>query len=86
MGLLQTVKGLFGRSSTEAPRHTNSELAAKLDKMRGNNVTVVDSGGNIPPNRDGMKNLNNAARDARSVNRSNEDEALKDLTTYRQPE
>ena len=59
------------------------ELSRKLAAMRGDNITVVDSAGNIPPNRDGVKNLANAARDGRYIDRSNEDDVISDLTTYR---
>ncbi len=50
---------------------------------RGDNITVVESVGAIAPNRDGIENLTKAARDARFVDRSNEDEAISDLRSYR---
>ncbi len=59
------------------------DLAVWLRYKRGENITVVDSAGNIPPNRDAIKHLANAARDARWIDRTWEDRLIADLTTYR---
>jgi hypothetical protein len=54
-----------------------------LDAKRGDNINVVDSPGNFPPNRDAIKNLSAAARDARYVDRTSEDNLITDLKDYR---
>ncbi|MFT5202134.1 MAG: hypothetical protein ACI9C1_001516 [Candidatus Aldehydirespiratoraceae bacterium] len=59
------------------------DLAGELDAKRGNNINVVDSPGNFPPNRDAIKNLSAAARDARYVDRTSEDNLITDLKDYR---
>ncbi|MCP5025928.1 MAG: hypothetical protein GY929_06545 [Actinomycetia bacterium] len=83
MGLFGSFRGRFGGSKVEAPPTDLSSLADKLKEKRGDNITVVDSAGSIPPNRDAIENLTNAARDARIVDRSNEDDSISDLGTYR---
>ncbi len=59
------------------------ELTVWLRYKRGENITVVDSAGNIPPNRDAIKHMANAARDGRWIDRTMEDRLISDLTTYR---
>lgn len=81
--LVGRIGDLFGRAGDSAPERDLSGLAEKLNKRRGENVTVVDSGDNLPPNREGIENLAAAARDARYVDRSNEDKAISNLRSYR---
>lgn len=59
------------------------ELADQLRDGRGDNVRVSGSPGTAPPNRDGVKNLANAARDGRFIDRTNEDRVISDLREYR---
>lgn len=89
MGLVEKIKRVFGGKSTAVvgrkgpSRGEMSELAEKLDEMRGDNVSVTEGAGNFAPNRDGIENLSNAARDGRIINRTNEDETISDLSSYR---
>ena len=71
--LVRRVSSLAGTSGRATPQRDLSGLAEKLSERRGENVTLVDSGDNLPPNREGIENLAAAARDARYVDRSNED-------------
>jgi hypothetical protein len=83
MGIFKSIQRLFGKTTEVPVRSDLSELSEKLGEMRGDNITVVDSGSNLPPNRDAIENLTAAARDARYIDRSNEDEAISNLRTYR---
>lgn len=83
MGILTSLRNLLGKKRDVPVRSDLSGLSEKLGDMRGNNVTVVDSGSNLPPNRDGIENLTAAARDARYIDRTNEDKAISNLRSYR---
>ncbi|MCP3854368.1 MAG: hypothetical protein GY713_03510 [Actinomycetia bacterium] len=77
--------GRFYRARGDAaePLPDLHELTVWLAYKRGENITVVDSAGNIPPNRDAIKHMANAARDGRFIDRTMEDRLISDLTTYR---
>ncbi|MCP5029785.1 MAG: hypothetical protein GY929_26235 [Actinomycetia bacterium] len=71
------------RPPAPAERADLDDLAVWLRYKRGENITVVDSAGNTPPNRDAIKHMANAARDGRWIDRTMEDRLITDLTTYR---
>lgn len=83
------LMGPFGRLLTRrraavpVQRAELDDLTVWLRYKRGDNITVVDSGGNIPPNRDAIKHMANAARDGRWIDRTMEDRLITDLTSYR---
>ena len=90
MSLISQLKSFFtslrpGRAAPEKQVDESGldELADRLQEMRGENTTIVDSPGNFGPSRNAIENLTNAARDGRIINRSNEDDAVSDLETYR---
>jgi len=79
-----SIRSRFFRKKSDVRRLGDTgDLASELRAKRGDNISVVDSPGNLPPNRDGLKNLASAARDARYVDRTNEDKLLTDLKDYR---
>lgn len=87
MSILDKLRQLFsGESKSSDPSDNASQLdglAEKMSAMRGENVSISEGQGNFAPNRDGIKNLSDAAKDARIINKSNEDRAISDITDYR---
>lgn len=57
MGIISRFLKLFRKAGGKPARRDLSGLSKKLGEMRGDNITVVDSGDNLPPNRDGIENL-----------------------------
>lgn len=86
MGLMARVKRLFGRDErqpTAAPDLEVGDLSERLRMMRGNITTPMESSAAPPRSADSVKQLSKAARDARFVDRSNEDEVLRNVKKYR---
>jgi len=87
MGIIDKLRELFsGGSNSQAPTAAESQmdgLAEKMADKRGDNISISEGQGNFAPNRDGMKNLTDAAKDARIVNMSVEDKSLSEMKDYK---
>jgi hypothetical protein len=86
MGLGSRLKRLFGRDErkpTAAPDLEIGDLSERLRMMRGNITTPMGPGAAAPRSADSVQQLSKAARDARFVDRSNEDDVLREVKKYR---
>ena len=86
MGLRSRVKRLFGRDDREPtapPDLEIGDLSERLRMMRGNITTPMGPDVPAPRSADSVKQLSKAARDARFVDRSNEDDVLREVKKYR---
>lgn len=87
MGLIARVRRLVKRGdqdgSSPAPRLDVGELSERLRMMRGNITTPMEPGRAAPRAADSVQQMSKAARDARFVDRSNEDDVLREVKKYR---
>jgi hypothetical protein len=80
------VRRWFGPSDDHpavAPDLQIADLSERLRMMRGNITTPMESSAAPPRSPDSVQQLSKAARDARFVDRSNEDEVLRNVKKYR---
>ena len=86
MGLWSRVTRMFDRSdrapATPPDLHID-DLSERLRLMRGNVTTPMPPAAAPPRSADAVQRLSRAARDARYVDRTNEDDVLREVTTYR---
>ena len=90
MGLIERVRRRFGRGTpeptTEGPSADNlriGDLSERLRQMRGDTTTAKGPPGTKPRAADAVEQLSKAARDGRFVDRTNEDNVLRDVKQYR---
>lgn len=80
------MKRWFGRGDDHpavAPDLQVTDLSERLRMMRGNITTPMESSAAPPRSADSVQQLSKAARDARFVDRSNEDDVLRNVKKYR---
>lgn len=91
MTIRSALRQRFGRSSRDAPgsylRYDTDvdlrDLSNRLGTLRGRNITMTSAEARLPPNRDAIMHMSNAARDSWPINRTVEDKIITDLSTYR---
>lgn len=86
MGLIARIKQRFGRDEpgTDTAEDLRiGDLSERLRAMRGNITTPMGPSRAAPRATDSVEQLSKAARDARYVDRTNEDDVLRDVEQYR---
>ena len=87
MKLFRMIRSVFGGSAADSPAglcpDESSDLADKLQAMRGDRVTVVDSASNLPAADDEIANTVAKARDMHIVNMGAEGKVLDSGGSYR---
>lgn len=86
MGLRARIRRFFRRderTENAAPDLAVDDLSERLRMMRGNITTPMGPGVPPPRSADAVQQMSKAARDARFVDRTNEDDVLREVKRYR---